>query len=73
MKAAVHHNTPNFTLKRVYRTFCTINNLSCCHLSIAFRSHEQVQKCAGFQGFMTSTDKIISLLVFYTVYDCGSQ
>ena len=76
IKAIVLHNTPDsnyFTLKRVYCTFCTINNLSCYHLSIAFRSHEQVQKCTGFQDFMKSTDKITSLLVFYTVYDCGSH
>ena len=76
MKAIVLHDTPDshyFTLKRVCRTFCTINNFSCCHLSIAFCSHEQVKKCAGSQDFMTSTDKITRLLVSYAVYDCGSH
>lgn len=76
MKAIVLHNTLDshyFALNRACRTFCAINNFSCFHLSIAFCSHEQVQKCAGFQDCMTSTDKITSLLVFYAVYGCGSH
>ena len=68
-KAIAFHNTPDshyFTLKTVCRTIYTINNFAFCHLSIAFCSHQQVQKRAGFQDFMTNTDKIISLLVFDT-------
>jgi hypothetical protein len=60
VKSIVLHNNPDshyFTLNKVCPTLCTISNFSCCQLSIALCSHQQVQTYAGFQGFMTSTSK----------------